>query len=69
MSYNSKNTGAEVEEALDLARTALQEDQLKTVNGQSIIGEGNIEIKTGLSEEEVNTKIAEAITTVLNTEV
>ena len=69
MSYNSKNTGAEVEKALDLARTALQEDQLKTVNGQSIIGEGNIEIKTGLSEEEVNTKIAEAITTVLNTEV
>lgn len=69
MSYNSKYTGAKVEETLDLARTALQEEQLKTVNGQSIIGEGNLEIKTGLSEEEVNTKIAEAITTVLNTEV
>lgn len=69
MSYNSKYKGTEVDEALDLARTALQENNLKTVNGESIIGDGNIEIEAGLSEEDVDRKIAEAITTVLNTEV
>lgn len=48
MSYNSKYKGSELEKALDLAKTALQEHQpLKTINGQSIVGEGNIDIEDG----------------------
>lgn len=42
--------------------------ELKTINGQSIIGEGNITIE-GVSEEYVNEAIANAITTTLNTAV
>ena len=39
MSYNSKYTGAEVEAALDKARTALQTEQYKgTVTGVKING-------------------------------
>ena len=44
MSYNSKYKGAEVDAALDLAKTALQESNVKTINGQSIVGEGDIVI-------------------------
>lgn len=48
MSYNSRYTGAEVEDALGLAKSALQEHQkLKTINGESIVGEGNIDIEGG----------------------
>ena len=61
MSYNSKYKGAEVDAALDLAKTALQEHQdlsgyqpklvsgtnIKTVNGESILGSGNITISGG----------------------
>lgn len=48
MSHNSKYKGSEVDKALDLAKTALQEHQpLKTINGQSIVGEGNIDIEGG----------------------
>ena len=48
MSYNSRYTGKEVDDALDLAKTALQEHQtLKTINGQSILGSGNITIEGG----------------------
>lgn len=37
-----------MEDALDLAMTALQEHQtLKTINGQSILGRGNITIEGG----------------------
>lgn len=42
---------------------------IKTINGTSILGSGDITIETGLSESEVDNRIAEAITTVLNTEV
>ena len=44
-------------------------EELKTINGQSIIGEGNITIESGVREEYVNSAIAAAITNVLNTEV
>lgn len=45
MSYKSKFTGLEVEDAIGKARTALQKHQdLKTINGQSIVGTGDIEI-------------------------
>ena len=42
---------------------------IKTINGTSILGSGDIKIESGLTEEEVNNKIAAAITTALNTEV
>ena len=43
---------------------------LKTVNGESILGSGNITISSsGVSEDYVNTAIANAITTTLNTAV
>lgn len=41
-------------------------DGLKTINGESIVGSGNIEISGGASEDYVNTAIANAITTTLN---
>lgn len=45
-------------------------DGLKTINGESIVGSGNIEISGGgVSEDYVNTAIANAITTTLNTAV
>ena len=48
MAYNSKYKGSEVDAALDLAKTALQEHQsLKTINGQSIVCSGNITIEGG----------------------
>lgn len=61
MSYNSKYTGAEVDAALDLAKSALQEHQdisgkqdtlvsgtnIKTINGESILGDGDITIEGG----------------------
>lgn len=63
MSYNSKYTGAEVDAALDLANSALQEHQdisgkqdtlvsgtnIKTINGKSILGNGDITIETDSS--------------------
>lgn len=61
MSYNSKYTGAEVDAALGLAKTALQDHQdisgkqdklvsgtnIKTINGTSLLGSGNINISGG----------------------
>lgn len=45
-------------------------DGLKTINGENIVGSGNIEISGGgVSEDYVNTAIANAITTTLNTAV
>lgn len=41
---------------------------IKTINGESILGSGNVEIKIGLSEDEVDRKIAEAIAKFLNTQ-
>ena len=53
--------------------TALQEHQpLKTINGESIVGSGNITIEGGgggVTEEYVNEAIKDAITDVLTTEV
>lgn len=42
---------------------------IKTINGRSILGSGDIEISGGVSEDYVNTAIANAITITLNTEV
>ena len=60
MSYRSKYTGVEVEEALERAKAAATKNDLaakqdylrsgeniKTINGQSILGSGNIEIQGG----------------------
>lgn len=45
-------------------------ENIKTINGQSVLGEGDIVIEGGgVTEEYVNNAIAEAITTTLNTEV
>lgn len=45
-------------------------DNLKTINGQSLVGSGDITISGGgVSEDYVNTAIANAITTTLNTAV
>jgi hypothetical protein len=46
-------------------------ENIKTINGESILGEGDIVIEGGggVTEEYVNNAIAEAITTTLNTEV
>lgn len=73
MSYNSKYKGSEVEELLDSIGNKqdnlVSGENIKTVNGVSILGSGDIKIESGLTEEEVNNKIAAAITTALNTEV
>ena len=42
---------------------------IKTINGQSILGSGNIEISGGVSQDYVDNAIANAITTTLNTAV
>lgn len=61
MGYNGIYTGAEMDDALAKAKTALQEHQdisgkqdllvsgtnIKTINGQSVLGEGNLEIQEG----------------------
>ena len=47
----------------------ISSDGLKTINGESIIGSGDITISGGVSEDYVNTAIANAITTTLNTAV
>ena len=44
-------------------------DGLKTINGESIVGSGNIEISGGVSQDYVDNAIANAITTTLNTAV
>lgn len=43
--------------------------ELKTINGQSIIGQGNITIDSGVTEDYVDNAIANAITNTLNTPV
>lgn len=45
MAYTSKYTGAQIDAALGLAETAIQE--VKTINGQSIVGSGDITIEGG----------------------
>lgn len=47
----------------------ISSDNLKTINGESILGSGNITISGGVSQDYVNTAIANAITTTLNTAV
>lgn len=42
---------------------------IKTINGESILGKGNIVIKGGVTEEYVNNAILSAISTTLNTPV
>lgn len=42
---------------------------IKTINGESIVGSGNIVVSGGVSEDYVNNAIASAITTTLNTAV
>lgn len=44
MSYNSKYTGTQVEALLDKAGTSIQVNNIKTVDGISIIGTGDIAI-------------------------
>lgn len=44
-------------------------ENIKTINGESILGEGDITIAGGVTEEYVNNAIADAITTTLNTPV
>ena len=45
MSYQLKYKGEEIDERLDLAGTAIQE--VKTINGKSIVGKGNIVLEGG----------------------
>lgn len=72
MSYNSKYKGSEIEELLDSVGD--KQDKLvsgtniKTINGKSILGSGDIVIG-GVTEDYVNNAIAQAITTTLNTAV
>lgn len=47
----------------------LSRNTVKTINGESIVGSGNITISGGVSEDYVNNAIANAITTTLNTAV
>lgn len=49
--------------------TLVSGTNIKTINGQSILGAGDFVIKSGLTEEEVDRKIAEAIAAALNTHV
>ena len=49
--------------------TLVSGDNIKTINGTSILGSGDITISGGVSEDYVNTAIANAITTTLNTAV
>lgn len=74
MSYNSKYTGKEVEELLgsigDKQDRLVSGTTIKTINGESILGTGDIVISgSGVTEDYVNNAIAQAITTTLNTEV
>ena len=73
MGYNSKYKSSEIEEILDSVEG--KQDKLtsgtniKTINGQSLVGSGDIEVSGGVSEEYVTTAIANAITATLNTAV
>ena len=53
MGYNSKYSGAEVEMLLGDIDKKIEGQDLKTINGESIVGEGNLEIKAGVSEEDI----------------
>ena len=72
MSYNSKYKGQEVEELLDSVGDKqgklVSGTNIKTINGKSILGSGDIVIG-GVTEDYVNNAIASAITTTLNTAV
>lgn len=73
MDFNSKYKSSEIEEILD--SVGGKQDKLvsgtniKTINGQSILGSGNITISGGVSQDYVDNAIANAITTTLNTAV
>lgn len=47
MAHISKYTGVEIESLLDNAGLAIKSDQVKTINGESIIGVGDLKIQTG----------------------
>lgn len=53
MGYNSKYSGAEVENLLGDIDKKIEADNLKKINGESIVGEGNIEIKAGVEEADI----------------
>lgn len=53
MGYNSKYSGAEVERLLGDIDNKIEADNLKTINGERIVGEGNIEIKAGVEEADI----------------
>ena len=53
--YNSKYTGRQIDDSLDKANTALQEhQQIKTLNNQSLVGEGNIDIQVPITLSELS---------------
>lgn len=58
--YKSIYTGAEIDSAIGKANTALQEHQkLKTINNESLIGEGDITIEGTSYEAGNNIQISE----------
>ena len=58
--YKSIYTGAEIDSAIGKANTALQEHQeLKTINNESLVGEGNITIEGTSYEAGNNIQISE----------
>lgn len=55
-----EQTFAEIASVLDEKQPLLTGDEFKTINGQSIMGDGNIEVKEGMTEaekSEINAKI------------
>ena len=62
MGYNSKYNGAQVEELLDSIETKQEElisgKNIKTINGYSILGSGNLEISGGGGEVGYSAKIS-----------
>lgn len=55
MGYNSKYSGVDVERLLGDIDKKIEGQDLKTINGELIVGEGNIEIKAGVEEEDIVT--------------
>lgn len=52
-----------------IPETIARTSELKTINGESIVGSGNIEISGGVTQDYVDSAIENAITTTLNTAV
>ena len=45
--YQSRFTGSEIDSRLEKAGTAVQPNELKTINNESLVGSGNITIQGG----------------------